>query len=214
MGLNTIVPDGVYTAECFGDDPAAVLLPGEEALAARAGSGRRAEFATARSCARRALGRLTDEAPAITADPRGAPRWPPGIVGSITHCRGYRAAAVAPRARLAAIGIDAEPNEPLPRRVLDRIALPGERADLHRAPRGDVCLDRVLFCVKESVYKAWYPLTGRFLGFDEARVTLDPVAGRYRVRLRVDAPRVFHSGLSGRFFADDRLIVVATAVLA
>ncbi|MGH3628882.1 MAG: hypothetical protein ACRDRL_15780, partial [Sciscionella sp.] len=24
---------------------------------------------------------------------RGAPAWPPGVVGSITHCAGYRAAA-------------------------------------------------------------------------------------------------------------------------
>ena len=32
---------------------------------------------------------------AITRSDRGAPQWPPRVVGSITHCEGYRAAAVA-----------------------------------------------------------------------------------------------------------------------
>lgn len=42
------------------------------------------------------------------------------------------------------------------------------------AAKGGVCWDRVLFCAKETVYKAWFPLTHCWLGFQEASVTIYP----------------------------------------
>lgn len=75
---------------------------------------RQREFATARSCARTALARLGVPPVPVLASPRGAPRWPAGVVGSITHCDGYRAAAVAYTRDVVSLGIDAEPDEPLP----------------------------------------------------------------------------------------------------
>jgi 4'-phosphopantetheinyl transferase EntD len=38
------------------------------------------------------------------------------------------------------------------------------------AERPEVYWDRVLFCIKESTYKAWFPLTHRWLGFEDASV--------------------------------------------
>lgn len=35
-----------------------------------------------------------------------------------------------------------------------------------------VASDRLLFCAKETVYKAWFPVTRRWLGFEDARVQL------------------------------------------
>ena len=66
---------------------------------------------------------------------RGAPRWPAGVVGSMTHCAGYRAAALVRAADLASLGIDAEPHGPLPEGVLRRVALPAERERLRAAGR-------------------------------------------------------------------------------
>ena len=63
------------------------------------------------------------------------PLWPAGVVGSITHCDGYRAAAVARATDLATVGIDAEPHEPLPDGVLAAIALPAEPPRAARARR-------------------------------------------------------------------------------
>ncbi|MFD3676463.1 hypothetical protein [Streptomyces sp. NPDC058613] len=45
-----------------------------------------------------------------SAEGRRNPVWPSGIVGSMTHCTGYRAAAVARTGHLVALGVDAEPN--------------------------------------------------------------------------------------------------------
>jgi len=57
---------------------------------------------------------------------------------------------------------------------------------------------RLVFCVKEAVYKCLFPITRAFLGFEDVSVELDE--GTFRARLRVDAAP-FRSGalLSGRW---------------
>ena len=167
----------VDTREDFGEEP----LPGEAERVERAVPARRAEFATGRACARRALARLGLPPRPIPTGQRGEPRWPHGVVGSITHCAGYRGAVLARTSQIATIGIDAEPNAPLPAGVLDSVSLPSERAWVARlsAAEPSVHWDRLLFCAKESVYKAWYPLAHRWLDFQDAAITVqaEPGAG-------------------------------------
>ena len=43
-----------------------------------------------------------------------------------------------------------------------------------------VAWDRLLFSAKEAVYKAWYPLAERWLGFEDALIAIDRRAGRRR----------------------------------
>lgn len=78
----------------------------------------------------------------------------------MTHCDGYRAAAVARRETIASIGIDAEPHAALPDGVEKLTALPEERMALTRlaVTHPHIHWDRLLFSAKESVYKAWFPL--------------------------------------------------------
>ncbi|MFG2877693.1 4'-phosphopantetheinyl transferase [Streptomyces sp. NPDC048337] len=219
--IAAVVRAPAVTAEVFRDPPApAPPFPAEAALVAGAVEGRRREFTVVRSCARAALARLGVAPAPLLPGPGGAPRWPAGIVGSMTHCRGYRGAAVARAAELRSIGCDAEPNGPLPRPgMLDMIALPGERAWVRalglREP--SVHWDRLLFSAKESVYKAWYPLTGRWLDFEEAVVTLDPRAGTFRAELLVPGPEVDGrelTGFDGRWTADRGLLLTAVVVAA
>ena len=113
--LEQILPPAVAVVETFGDLPGATLFPEEEAAIARAVPKRRREFATGRGCARAALNRLGEPPVPILRGPQGAPLWPAGVVGSITHCDGYRAAAVARTSDIATVGLDAEPDKPLPR---------------------------------------------------------------------------------------------------
>ncbi|WP_394816075.1 4'-phosphopantetheinyl transferase family protein, partial [Clavibacter michiganensis] len=90
-------------------------LAGDESDAvATALPGRRAEFVTGRVLARRALAALGRRPGSIPVARDGAPVWPAGIVGSITHCVGLRACAVGRRDEHAGIGIDATPARPLP----------------------------------------------------------------------------------------------------
>ena len=125
--LELILPAGVESQECFGEPPGGVLFPEEEQIIARAVPARRREYATVRSCARACLQRLGYPQVPILPGVGGAPIWPVGVRGSMTHCTGYAAAAVAPRSRVCAIGIDAEPDAPLPDGVVDLVATPTEQ---------------------------------------------------------------------------------------
>lgn len=170
--LSTVVPDSVVAAELFSDPPGLKPLPDEEPLIARSVAKRRNEFVTVRHCARLALGELgVPPAPILKGD-KGEPCWPDGVVGSLTHCEGFRAAVVGRASEVRSVGIDAEPHDVLPNGVLDAVSLPAERRALTAMSDG-LHWDRILFCAKEATYKAWYPLTQRWLGFEDARIEFD-----------------------------------------
>jgi 4'-phosphopantetheinyl transferase EntD len=185
-----MLPPEVAAAEAFDDPPGVPLFPEEAAVIARAIGKRRQEFTTGRFCARAALAQLGVPPVAIVPGLRGAPRWPPGVVGSITHCAGYRACAVARDRDVITIGLDAEPHDPLPGGVREHITTPGERSHLTAlaAAEPGVAWDRLLFSAKESVYKAWFPLAQRWLGFDQAAIGIDP-AGLIVTTIVVPAAR-------------------------
>ena len=206
--LSSLLPPEVEVEECFGDPEDAVLMPGEEAVIARAVDKRRMEYITTRHLARTALVRLGFPPVAIGTGGNREPLWPAGVVGSMTHCRGYRAAAVARvgsgggaaggvggagraggsdsggtgfggAGAVVGLGIDAEPHGPLPEGVFDTIARPDEMPALAElaAERPQVRWDRLVFSAKESVYKAWFPVARRWLGFGEASVAFVPDEG-------------------------------------
>jgi 4'-phosphopantetheinyl transferase EntD len=216
--LAGLLPSSVVAVEAFDDVPGEVPFPGEEGLVARAVASRRREFLTARRCARQALAGLGHPATAILAGPRREPLWPAGVVGSITHCAGYRAAAVVRRTDLAGVGIDAEPNSRLPEGVAEQVAFAEEREHLAglTAAHPVTHWDRLLFSAKESVYKAWYPLTGRWLGFEDARLTFDPAATLFRARILIDGRRTDGgtplTELVGRFRVERGLLLTAVHV--
>jgi 4'-phosphopantetheinyl transferase EntD len=217
--IEEILPPEVASAEAFDDRAVVTLFPEEETVLARAVDKRRREFTTARGCARRALATLGLPPVPIVPGERGAPAWPCGVVGSITHCDGYRASAVALEDQVRTVGLDAEPNGPLPDGVLETVTTPAERAWLD-AMTGDgsgVCWDRLLFSAKESIYKAWFPLTRRWLDFTEAVVTPDPHAGTFTARLGVPGPVVDGralAGFTGRWIVRGGIVATAITVLA
>ncbi len=171
--IEQILPDDVATAWAFGQPrPPEKIYPEERALVACAVEKRRREFAAGRACAHRAMAQLGVEPTPVLVGPNREPLWPDSLVGSITHCEGYVAAAVAPRSSLFTIGIDAEPNEPLADEVLALVASGPEARmiaeQLDRRP--DLRWDRLLFSAKEAVYKAWFPVMKQWLDFDQAEI--------------------------------------------
>jgi 4'-phosphopantetheinyl transferase EntD len=195
------------------------LFPEEEAAVGNAVEKRRREFVTARACARDALARLGLPEQPVGAGARGEPIWPAGVVGSITHCAGYRACAVAPADELLTLGVDAELAEPLPPDLIGDIALPEERRWIERAAaeQPGVHWDRLLFSIKESIYKAWFPLARSWLGFEDASVAIDGSRGTFSASLLVPGPTLGGSkldGFSGRWTAAEGLLLSAIAVPA
>ncbi|BCM70786.1 MULTISPECIES: 4'-phosphopantetheinyl transferase family protein [Streptomyces] len=221
--IEELLPESVVAVEARADDPLweTPLYPAEEALVARSVAKRRREFAAVRGCARRAMEKLGVPPQPVLSGERGAPRWPDGLVGSMTHCDGYCAAALVRAADLVSLGIDAEPHGPLPEGVGPSVFLPAEltRLDQLAARYPAVHWDRLLFSAKESVYKAWFPLTRKWLDFSEADITLRPdpegeQSGTLRAVLLVPGPSVGGRPLQvfeGRWVVREG--VVATSVV-
>lgn len=218
-----VLPAGVRWAETDpGRDPGA-LLPDEERALGRVCAGRRSDFAAARSCARRVFSSFGLPPLPVLPDADGAPQWPAGLVGSVTHCVGYAAAAVARSQEFLSVGIDAEPVRALPEGVLAKISDAAERAALARlrgrgksAARPESAQwECVLFSAKESVYKAWFPLTRAWLGFHDAHVSIDPAAAEFVATLQPGAPPSTGGAprcFTGRFAVREGIVRTAVAV--
>ena len=113
------------------------------------------------------------------------------------------------------MGIDAEPHGVLPDGVLGAISLPVERHEIVALP-ADLHWDRILFCAKEATYKAWFPLTQRWLGFEDAHISFEVdstgTTGRFVSRILIDPAALAGpplTELAGRWSVADGLALTA-----
>ena len=216
--ISALVPPGISIAEISGDLKDASLLPEEASALGDVSEGRRHEYTLSRTCARRALSALGFPASPILSGSKREPVWPAGIVGSITHCKDYCAAAVARKEDFATVGIDAEIHAELPEGVINTVALPEEMEQIRalRTPATGIHWDRILFSAKESIYKAWYPIEKKWLGFKDVLLTLHPETQEFQARFLVPGPIVGGrsiASLNGRH-AIENGIVLTTVTLA
>ncbi len=158
------------------------LFPAEAQAIKKATPKRYVEFSLGRSCAHRALQRLTGHAYAVPTGQDRQPIWPNGVVGSITHCAGLIAAAVARKSDLAGIGIDAEPTIQLPREILHLVCSEREAAWVS-GRHIDNFGGKILFCAKEATYKCLFPITGMFLDFQDVELTI-PCEGKFLAEIQ------------------------------
>ena len=137
---------------------------------------RRSDFLMGRLAAVEALRRLGAEG-SVGRSPEGAPVWPEGVAGSLTHHSGVAAAVVG--RDLAGLGIDI-----CPRLGGDRLRAV-VRQCLTEAEREAWASEEaatLAFAAKESIYKAAYPRAQRFISFDEAEI-VDVGDGTWAARL-------------------------------
>ena len=217
--VSSVLPatEGMAYSELYSDPPGLVPLPEEEPLIAKSVAKRRNEFITVRYCARIALGELGLPPVPILKGDKGEPCWPDGVVGSLTHCTGYRGAVVGRSAAVRSVGIDAEPHDTLPHGVLDAISLPEERSEIPQAISADLHWDRILFCAKEATYKAWFPLTKRWLGFEDAHISFEADSpgsetGGFVSRILIDGEALSGpplTALRGRWAVERGLVLTA-----
>lgn len=135
------------------------------------------EFLTGRAAAAEALRAVGLSGP-VARGADGEPLWPEGVVGAITHTRGIAAAVAAPRSLLLGLGIDLEPAD---RRVTPGVSRMVCTARERAWVDADGALDGVLrpglllklvFCAKESIFKATFPHARVHLNYHDAEVEL------------------------------------------
>ncbi len=171
--LRSLLPADIavsYSAAC---PPDAVLFEAELACTAGMVATRRHEFTHGRHCARLALAALGLPPAAIPKAADRAPVWPAGVIGSITHSAALAAAAAGHARRYAGIGIDIETAAPLDDATREMILLPAEFATANGQQA------KLLFSIKEAIYKCIYPVVGGYVDFREMGVALEP-AGSFR----------------------------------
>jgi 4'-phosphopantetheinyl transferase EntD len=217
VALTRLFPAGVACAELFGSGNPDDLLPDELRYVTRAVAKRREEFAAGRACARRALHEFGIADFALQAAEDRRPIWPQGIVGSITHTRGFCAAVVARTRSQRALGIDTERLGSVQPELWERIC--GPEMDLLAAlPEAQgAAVATLIFSIKEAFYKCQYTLTGEFLGFDDARVELFDglnAAGEFAVHACKPISLSQHVSLplAGRYVVQQEFLTAGIAI--
>ena len=200
--LPQALPDSVWVSTEFNpaqltDDDFARTAVAMPASIQRSVAKRQAEYLAGRLCAREAVLQLdgTLATPGIGED--RAPQWPAHIGGSITHSNGRAAALVALKRDWSSVGIDLENllTDERARRLAKEILTPAELQRMASTPAHCVAhLVTLTFSVKESLFKALYPLVQKRFYFEHAEVLSWSQEGAVRLRLLTDLSAEWYHG--------------------
>lgn len=178
---------------------------------------RQTEHLAGRLCARQALWRLTGSPDVPAVGPDRAPQWPAGTLGSITHSDGWALALAGRLESWRGLGLDAETLLPPLRsqRLTRQILTPGERersaalTEEHQA-----WLSTLVFSLKESLFKALYPLVRRRFYFQDAELLEYADDGRVRLRLLTPLSAAWPAGaeLEGQFVQLEERLLTLVAI--
>lgn len=152
-------------------------------------SKRQAEFLAGRLCAHEALRELTGTPAFPAVGPEREPCWPAGVVGSITHGAGWAGAVVASANQWQGLGLDVEKMLSSARadRLASEILTSAEMAHLDTLEPEQRALQVTLtFSLKESLFKALFPVVRRRFYFHDAELTFQDSNGQASLRLLAD----------------------------
>ncbi|MES9860268.1 MAG: 4'-phosphopantetheinyl transferase superfamily protein [Candidatus Thiodiazotropha sp. LLP2] len=177
------------------------LCKEEEALIEAAVEKRQKEFRAGRHAAHQALEQLNAPWHPLLREDNRQPIWPPGYIGSITHCRDACVAVCAKSKDLIGLGVDVEPLEPLPKGV-DRYIHTAVDSETMRSI--EILPERLIFSAKESIYKCYHPLIGQHMGFQSVSLEIDPENMTFKFVPTESSTIPFPEGLQfhGRYLVD------------
>lgn len=175
---------------------------------------RRETFTAGRLAAARATAALTGMPRWLSADARGAPSWPYGVAGSLSHTNRVALCVTGPD-RGIGLGVDIEPLETGAELLsaLHYVCTPEEAARLRDCPDPAVAVLR-LFCVKEALYKALPPDTQDGVSFQSVDLEWEepPVGGDPGEPVRLRVARGPVPGTVGRCAVIGSRMIAAVAV--
>ena len=192
--ISSLFSDGVLTRCEHQDSWQEELTPQEKIQIGDVCDKRYAEFAAGRSQARQLIATLTGTAEQLLIGEFRQPLWPESVIGSISHSDSFCAVAVAATDQYIGLGIDVEPFEPLDDDVADIVLtaaeresiqalalssvpvtdqLPGERSTQMARPMSESQAAKLIFSIKEAIYKCCYPQVKVFIDFKQCEVRLD-----------------------------------------
>jgi 4'-phosphopantetheinyl transferase EntD len=154
----------------FADLDRDLMAAEAESLSRHAGDRRRRDFIAGRNLARRLLAARGYRDHALLQLAGGAPQWPKGVSGSISHCRDLVFAAVASVEKVSAIGVDIENLARFHDGLAGQILTEDELARLPVQAAARRRQMAISFSAKEAFYKCQFVRFGEKLTFQDAEI--------------------------------------------
>lgn len=178
---------------------------------------RRAEFLAGRYCAMRCLQRLNFINTPIGIGNSRQPIWPDSVVGSISHCSHHAVAVTGKAEYFSGIGVDIEwqVNDRTFNNLANKILCKDEQNHLGDSHENQRFIFTLIFSVKESFFKAAYPLVGRYFDFDAISVVdIDWYKNKILLHINYSLNDLLRKGLlvtaCFQSFSDGRVITLIT----
>jgi 4'-phosphopantetheinyl transferase EntD len=173
--IRLTLPDGIVFAGGLIVHGQSELFDEEREALSQAAPKRRREFRAGRTYGRTALGALGFRPGPILVGPERAPLWPSGAVASISHCDSYCGVIAARAEAYAGVGLDIESAAPLAENVVSLICSDPELQDRSETESHlGIDLPKLIFSMKECVYKSYATVTRCFLEFADLHIVVDP----------------------------------------
>ena len=199
--ISGLFPAGVLTLCEHWANWATDITPKEREQLGDVCEKRFAEFCAGRNQARRLIAMINGTAQPLLIGDYRQPVWPSDIAGSISHSDHYCAVAVAPKDKVADLGIDVEALEPLDPQVVDLVLTDNE---VKQTENSEDWVRKLIFSIKESNYKCCYPQVRTYIDFKQCEVTLDLAGQCYQSEIRCTAAndRDVHITVTGKWLVE------------
>lgn len=132
---------------------------------------RQAEYLVGRYCAQQALILMGNKDYTVGRYSDQSPKWPPSLIGSITHTHCFSMAAVASQQDYIGIGIDTEiitASTQIGNFAEQFISASEFKLGINKFTK-EIWL-YIVFSAKESIYKSLYPKVSKFFGFFDVEI--------------------------------------------
>ncbi|MEP2767405.1 MAG: 4'-phosphopantetheinyl transferase superfamily protein [Paracoccaceae bacterium] len=149
---------------------------------------RQSEYLAGRSLAQSGLGLMGCSQTNIPKGQGGAPQWPEGVSGSISHSKGTCICLLYPSSQ-ALVGVDIETvgKDRAITAILRMVFTPLERRLADTQSMFDkATFATLLFSAKETLYKLLFPVVGEYFGFPSAEMRALPNSSVLRLYLTRD----------------------------
>lgn len=161
--FNVRLYDDIYFEQCVIEFPESIR---------KAVPKRRAEFLAGRFCAKRALETIISAPPPVAIGRDRNPIWPASVKGSISHSNTNAVAVITNSSAVGGIGIDIENriSDSTINNLRSQIVLPDEIKLFINTQLSDSVVFTIIFSIKESFFKAAYPIVRKYFDFDAVSV--------------------------------------------
>jgi 4'-phosphopantetheinyl transferase EntD len=200
--IASIFPSGVLTLCEHRAQWSTDITPQESTQLGDVCEKRYAEFCAGRSQARRLIAMINGTAQPLLIGDYRQPLWPSDVSGSISHSDQFCAVAVAPREKIADLGIDVDTLEALDPGVIDVVLTDNEVSQTEE--NSEDWVSKLIFSIKESNYKCCYSKVRTYIDFKQCEVKLDFATQSYVSDIRcLDADqREVHLQLRGKWLIE------------